>query len=65
MQTAYHVHRAFWVDIKLPKRGNQSLRTVDQVFVYRQPIHGQLVDRVPVLMDYLHLLDDGGLSTLS
>ena len=51
--------------VELPERVDQSTGTVDQVFVYRQAVHGELVEGVAVLVDDLHLLHDGRLSAFA
>jgi hypothetical protein len=44
---------------------NKGLSTIQEVLEDGQPVQGQLVDGVTILVDNLHLLDDCGLAALS
>lgn len=43
---------------------DERFRAIHEVLINRKTVQGQLFNRVSVLMDNLHLLDDGRLPTL-
>lgn len=51
-------------DLELPHRAYQRFRAVDDVLVDGMPVQHELVLRVAILVNDLHLLDDGALPTL-
>lgn len=52
-------------NVELSHGANEGFCAVDDVFVYSQAVHGELILRVAVLMYDLHLLDYGRLSAFS
>ena len=53
------------LDLELPHGADEGFRAVDDVLVYRQAVHGELLLCVAVLVDDLHLLDNGRLAALA
>jgi hypothetical protein len=53
------VARDLGLDLELAHGANEGLRAVDDVLVDGQAVHGQLLLCVAILVDDLHLLDDG------
>ncbi len=59
------VARKHRVDADLAHREDDRLRALEEVAVDRLAVGGELGRGVPVLVDDLHLLDDGGLPGLA
>lgn len=53
------------VDVELAHGAYQGLCAVDDVLVDGEAVHGELLLRVAILVDDLHLLDDGRLAALA
>lgn len=59
------VARAFGRNLELAHGTDEGFCAIDDILVYGQAVHGQLFLGVTVLMDNLHLLDDGGLAAFA
>jgi hypothetical protein len=53
------------LDLELAHCANEGLCAVDDVLVDGEAVHGELLLRIAVLVDDLHLLDDGRLAALA
>jgi hypothetical protein len=53
------------LDVELLHGADYRLCTVDDVLIDRKPIHGELVSGISILMNDLHLFDNGGLSAFA
>lgn len=61
----FGVPRRLWGDFELSHSTNEGFCAINDVFVYGETVHGELFLGVAILVDNLHLLDDGGLAALS
>jgi hypothetical protein len=59
------VARRLWLYLELSHCADEGLCAVDDVLVDGEAVHGELLLRVAVLMDDLHLLDNGRLAALT
>ena len=55
----------FWLDLELPHGANEGFCAIDDVLVYGQTVHGELLLCVAVLVDDFHLLDNGRLAAFA
>jgi hypothetical protein len=59
------VARRLGLDLELAHCADEGLCTVDDVLVDGEAVHGELLLGVAVLVDNLHLLDDGRFAALA